>query len=66
MLVYTRSLKTSAQILVSMIKKHNMIGISCMYVLQISAWVILNYRSMNEKKMSCSWVFVCECVSMRR
>ena len=61
--MYTWSLKHRHKILVSMIKKHNMIGISYMYVLQISAWVILNYRSMNEKKMSCSWVFVCECVS---
>ena len=28
--------------LVSVIKKHNMIGISYMYVLHISAWVILH------------------------
>ena len=35
--------------LVSVIKKHNMIGIIYMYVLHISAWVILHYRSMNEK-----------------
>ena len=36
-----------------------MIGISYMYVLQISAWVILHYRSMNATIMSCSWVVVC-------
>ena len=50
--------------LVSVIKKHNMIGISYMYVLHISAWVILHYRSMNENIMSCSWIFVCVCVGV--
>ena len=49
---------------VSVIKKPNMIGISYMYVLHISAWVILHYRSMNEKIMSCSWIFVCVCVCL--
>ena len=46
-----------------MIKKHNMIGISYMYVLQISAWITTKLQ-INERKENvlqlgiCVWVCI--------